>query len=52
MAMYIYSGNKPAYIRQLKAISSDIKQVWLADDAPSAVNPYFWTTILIPPQWL
>ena len=35
------------YIQQLKAISSDIKQVWFADDSPSAAWPFtfgpqFW----------
>ena len=40
------------FIQQLKAISSDIKQVRFADDAPNAVTFYFFTTILTPPQWL
>ena len=40
MAMYTLAMSQ-LFIRQLKAISYDIKQVWFADDAPSAVNFYF-----------
>ena len=40
------------FIQQQKVISSDIKQVWFADDAPSAVAFYFCTTIVTLPQWL
>ena len=45
-------AKRQLFIQQMKAISSDIKQVWFAVDAPSAVTFYFWTTILIPPQWM
>ena len=37
LSMYILAIRQ-FFIQQLEAISSDLKQVWFADDAPSAVT--------------